>query len=399
MVTSVAGRVRTRFLRSAAAVAFALTLLGFSSVLTSAQTLDVLYSFSDGTDGGQSYSKLVGDSDGNGYGTTAVGGDLTACGGVGCGVIFKLRRSGQYHVLYTFEGDADGANPWSGLLRDSAGNLYGTTEAGGTAGFGTVFKLAPTGQKTTLYNFQGGLDGAYPFGELVADRRGNLYGTTYKGGSVGVGTVYRVSPSGETVLYSFQGGGDGKNPYAGLVRDEAGNLYGTTYGDGIFNYGTVFKLSAKGDETPLHVFSGGADGGFPFYGSLVIDPGKGLYGTTSFGGAHSYFGTVFRVDRTGQYNVVYSFSGGPDGGQPNTSLIRDHAGNLYGETIGGGNFGHGTIFKVDPAGNESVLYSFMGGADPASPNAPLIRDAAGNLFGASAGGGDFGQGAVFEFTP
>ncbi len=371
----------------------------FAIPFASAQTLTVLYSFSGGTDGGQPYSQLTPDPAGNGYGTTAVGGDMNACPGVGCGVIFEIDRTGVYHVLYTFAGGTDGANPWSGLLRDAAGNLYGTSEAGGSAGFGTVFRLSPNGQKTILYNFQGGTDGAYPFGELITDGQGNLFGTTYKGGLDDNGTVYKLSSSGEAVLYKFKGGADGQNPYAGVVRDFGGNLYGTSFGNGLNGYGTVYQLTTSGQERVIHAFTGGTDGGFPYYGSLTGEAGVGLFGTTSFGGAHNYFGTVFKVDLNGSYSVVYSFTGGPDGGQPNASLIRDASNNLYGVTIGGGAMGHGTIFKIDPSGNESVLYSFQGGTDPANPQAPLVRDGAGNLYGTSVGGGSFGQGTIFRLVP
>ena len=363
-----------------------------------AQTLNVGYSFSGGADGAQPYAQLVSDPVGNAYGTTAVGGDLALCGGIGCGVVFRIQQAGGYKVLYTFGGGTDGANPWSGLLRDNSGNLYGTTEAGGASGFGTVFEITRRGKKITLYNFAGGTDGAYPFGTLITDGS-NLYGTTYKGGPANAGTVFKLSAAGETVLYSFKGGADGQNPYAGVVRDLAGNLYGTTFGDGIITHGTVFRLSPSGRETVLHVFTGGTDGGFPYYGSLVGDGSGDLFGTTSFGGAHSYFGTIFKVDHTGQFSVVYSFTGGPDGGQPNASLIRDAAGNFYGATLGGGAFGHGTIFKFDKTGAESVLYSFAGGTDPANINAPLLIDSTGNLYGTSVGGGDFGQGTVFKLTP
>jgi uncharacterized repeat protein (TIGR03803 family) len=379
------------------ALAVVLALMWTGTHAAHAQTLNVVYSFSGGADGSQSYAQLVPDGAGNAYGTTAVGGDITSCGGSGCGVVFKVSRSGQYTVIYTFTGGVDGANPWSGLLRDKSGNLYGTTEAGGASAFGTVFKLTPGGQKTILYNFAGGSDGAYPFAALITDGS-NLYGTTYKGGTSGAGTVFKLGPAGETVLYSFKGGMDGQNPYAGVIRDAKGNLYGTTFGDGIITHGTVFRISASGKETIFHVFSGNSDGGFPYYGSLVTDGGA-LYGTTSYGGAHSYFGTIFKVDKTGQFSVMYSFTGGPDGGQPDASLIRDGAGNLYGTTIGGGASSHGTIFKFDTSGNETVLYNFAGGTDPASSNAPLFRDAAGNLYGATAGGGTFGSGTVFQLTP
>jgi uncharacterized repeat protein (TIGR03803 family) len=301
---------RSQYLTMALAAVLSLCmLLAIAAPAASAQTLKVLYSFTGGSDGAQPYSKLVVDPAGNGYGTTAIGGDITQCGGIGCGVVFKLTRAGQYQVLYTFEGGADGNNPWSGLLRDSAGNLYGTTEAGGTAGYGTVFKLDSAGNKTILYNFLGRPDGSYPFSALIMDPEGNFYGTTYRGGAGDYGTVYELSPSGETVLYSFKGGSDGKNPYAGVVRDPAGNLYGTTFGDCTTGFGTVFRVNPAGKETLLHSFTGGTDGGCPQYGSLVLDPATGLYGTTSFGGAHSYFGTVFKVDKAGVYSVLYSFTG------------------------------------------------------------------------------------------
>jgi len=371
-----------------------------ASNMASAQTMKVLYSFSGNADGGQPYAKLIADPSGNGYGTTGVGGDLSGCPGLGCGVVFELTKAGKYTVLYTFHGGADGANPWSGLVRDSAGNLYGTTEAGGSAGFGTVFQLSPSGQKTVLYNFQGnGTDGAYPFGQLISDGNGTFYGTTYKGGRSNFGTVYKLSGAGETVLYSFKGFSDGDYPYAGVVRDSAGNLYGTTFGDGLNSYGTVFRLSPSGKETVLHSFSGGTDGGFPYYGSLVLDPATGIYGTTSFGGAHNYFGTVFKVDKKGQFSVIYSFSNGLDGGQPNASLIRDSSGNLYGATLSGGTNSHGVIFKMEESGNETVLYNFAGGTDPVSVQAPLLRDAAGNLYGTSIAGGSSGQGTVFKLKP
>jgi uncharacterized repeat protein (TIGR03803 family) len=360
-----------------------------------AQTFTILYSFAGGADGGQPYAKLIQDSAGNLYGTTAVGGASNF------GTVFTVDKTGKESVLYSFSGGADGANPWTGLTWGPASHLYGTTEAGGSAGFGTVFKMSKTGTKTVLYNFTGtGSDGAYPFSRLIWDGVGNLYGTTYKGGASGNGTVFKLSMSGkEKVLYSFKGGTDGENPYAGVVRGPAGNLYGTTFGAFGVGYGTVFKLNTAYKEKVLHAFSGGNDGGYPYYGGLVRDSAGNLYGTTSFGGAHQYFGIVFKVNAAGKQTVLYTFTGGADGGQPNASVIRDAAGNLYGTTIAGGAFGHGTIFRLDKTGTETVLYSFMGGTDAAAPNANLLRDAVGNLYGTTVGGGASGEGTVFKLTP
>jgi len=377
-------------------LAFVLVSVIGTSQVAKAQTLTILYSFTGGADGSQPYSSLVMVSAGNLYGTTAVGGSS------GNGVVFKLDSSGKETVLYDFQGGADGANPWAGLVRDSTGNFYGTTEAGGTDGFGTVFKLNKTGKKkTVLYDFTGqGNDGAYTFACLVRDTKGTLYGTTYKGGASGDGTVFKLNKAGkETVLYSFQGGSDGQNPYAGVIRDAAGNLYGTTFGTFGPNYGTVFKVSKTGKEKVLHAFTGGADGGAPEYGGLVMDTAGNLYGTTSYGGAHQYFGVVYKVSKRGKETVLYSFSGGRDGGQPNAGLVMDKAGNLYGTTVGGGANGHGTIFKVTPKGKETVLYSFAGGTDPAAPDANLILDSTGNLYGTSIAGGAYGAGTVFKLTP
>jgi uncharacterized repeat protein (TIGR03803 family) len=360
-----------------------------------AQTFTILYSFTNGADGGQPYASLVKDSAGNLYGTTAVGGASNF------GTVFKVDQTGKETVLYSFGGGADGANPWTGLVWGPANHLYGTTEAGGASGFGTVFRISKAGKKTVLYNFIGtGGDGAYPFARLVWDGVGNLYGTTYKGGASGNGTVFRLAKTGkETVLYSFKGGADGENPYAGVVRDASGNLYGTTFGAFGVGYGTVFKLNTARKETVLHGFTGGDDGGYPYYGGLVRGSAGNLYGTTSYGGGHQYFGTVFKVNKAGKQTVLYSFTGGADGGQPNASVVRDGAGNLYGTTVGGGASGHGTVFKLDKTGKETVLYSFTGGTDAAAPNANLLRDAAGNLYGTTIAGGASGGGTVFKLAP
>jgi len=365
-----------------------------------AQTFTVLYSFTGGADGAQPYAQLIKDTAGNLYGTTAVGGNVNACNNLGCGVVFKLTPDGKEKVLYTFTDISDGVNPWAGLLLKD-GFLYGTTEAGGTNQAGTIFKMKKSGAgKTILYNFAGPpKDGSYTFARLVQDSDDNLYGTTYRGGKTDSGTVFKLDAKGkETVIRSFKGGYHGENPWSGVVRDSRGNLYGVTYGDFYGNYGTVFKIDPTGQQKILHHFSGGADGGYPYYGGVVLDKAGSLYGTTSYGGTHQYFGTVFKVEKNGKFSSVYSFTGQLDGGQPNASLVRDSAGNLYGTTIAGGAFGHGVIYKIDGAGTETVLYSFQGGTDPALADANLMIDTDGTLYGTSALGGDFGQGTVFKLT-
>ncbi len=205
----------------------------------------VLYSFGGGTDGGFPFGDLIMDSAGNLYGTTLTGGAASG----GCGTVFKLTLSGAETVFHSFNCDTDGSDPTSRLTADSAGNLYGTTNFGGASGVGTVYKLTPSGTFSVLYSFSGSPDGAIPEGRLIADSAGNLYGTTLQGGTdcgAGCGTVFSITPNGTgTVLYSFAYT-DGAFPHAGLIADNAGNLYGTTGGGGASGNGTVFKLAGTG---------------------------------------------------------------------------------------------------------------------------------------------------------
>jgi uncharacterized repeat protein (TIGR03803 family) len=213
-----------------------------------------------------------------------------------CGTVFKIDPTGHETVLYSFTGSyGDGAGPSSALIMDSAGNLYGTTEAGGLSGIGTVFELDTTGHETVLYSFEGTPGDAYlPVSGLIMDSAGNLYGTTYADGFDLPGMVYKLDTTGhETVLYSFTDGSDGGNPYAGLIIDNAGNLYGTTGNGGASDVGTVFELDTTGHETVLYSFTGGSDGGNPYAG-LIMDNAGNLYGTTGYGGSADV-GVVFEL--------------------------------------------------------------------------------------------------------
>ena len=260
--------------------------------------------------------------------------------------MYRLDAAGQETVLYSFTGPTDGLNPMAGVILDSAGNLYGTTVGGGTPNAGTVYMLDATHDETVLYSFRSYFDGSTPLAGVIRDPTGNLYGTTIYSGTAGYGVVYEVDTAGqETVLYSFTGGADGGYPNAGVIRDSAGNLYGTTNkgGDLNCNYGNgcgvVYKLDTTGQETVLHSFTGQADGGYPS-GSLIRDSAGNLYGTTSNGGIVPYgtvgYGVVYELDAAGQETVLYSFMGGDDGAYPSGGVIRDSAGNLYGATSLGG---------------------------------------------------------------
>jgi uncharacterized repeat protein (TIGR03803 family) len=365
----------------------------------------VLYLFAGSSDGEYPYGGLVRDNAGNLYGTTNSGGGS----GCDCGTVFKVDTSGKETVLHTFTGSPDGALPFAGLLRDPAGNLYGTTSRGGASEFGTVFKVDTNDKESVLYSFGGSPDGAFPSSGLVQDNAGSLYGTTDQGGASGAGAVFKLDTAGtETVLHSFAGSPDGSDPYAGLVLDAAGHLYGTTVQGGSSIYGAVFKLDTTGKETVLYSFVAGSDG-LESYAGLVRDAAGNLYGTTSSGGNpnvnYGYGnGMVFKIDKTGKEKVLYKFGGSPDGADPRAGVVRDNAGNLYGTTSGGGEnqlceYGCGTVFKISASGQETVLHDFCsvsGCTDGAYPYAGLLRDGAGNLYGTTSSGGLYGAGTVFE---
>lgn len=277
----------------------------------------------------------------------------------------------NFTTLYTFTGKLDGATPQSTLIRDAQGNLYGTTYHGGAFGLGAVFMLEPGGKEKPLHSFSG-VDGMSPDGKLVRDSAGNLYGTTLFGGTPengscvhGCGTVFKLDPQGKfTTLYAFKGKADGGEPSGNLVRDAEGNLYGAVQYDGPGGYGGVFKIDSNGKESLLYGFGALPDGERP-EGGVIRDSSGNLYGNTLFGGSgggNYGYGTVFKVDSSGKETVLYSFTGGADGGGPSGTLVRDPSGNLYGTTRAGG-LGYGTVFKLDPAGKETVPYAFPGGAD------------------------------------
>lgn len=380
-----------------------------------AATFKVVYAFGAESDGAVPYAGLISDKHGDLYGVTSAG------GANGDGAVFKLAPGGTEAVLYSFcskTNCADGAVPYAALTMDSAGNLYGTTVEGGGSnncrgGCGTVFELAPDGTETARHAFTNRKgDGDAPYGGVVADGSGNLYGTTiYGGGSgcngFGCGTVFEVAAGGgETILHSFTGyPDDGYWPHSSLIADKEGNLYGTTLYGGSgggshckdYGCGTVFELASNGTETVLHSFKGGADGEAP-YASLIMDARGALYGTTSIGGdvncgEHGGCGTVFELAPNGHKALLHAFQGESDGFFPAAGLVSDKAGNLYGTTVYGGSNGCagdqgcGTVFKVTSNGTETVLHVFSGKPQGRYPFAGLIADKAGDLHGTTWGGG------------
>lgn len=398
------------------------------------------------TDGDDSQSTLIEDAEGNLYGTTALGGLDNI------GTVFKLSpASGKWKEQILFEfvgttyGAAAGSFPESGLVMDSAGNLYGTAFGGGASNLGAVFKLSPTASgswnETVLYSFGSGSDGANPAAALIFDSAGNLYGTTEYGGLYSDGTVFKLSPGAngtwtQTVRYSFDGyPADGADPTASLVFDTKGNLYGTTEIGGSspncknnkksVGCGTVFELSpgsqGRWSEALLYSFTNvNGDGAYP-YANLLLDGAGNLYGTTENGGVSgkceglgtSNCGTVFEImPGAGGWSekILYEFKGySGDGAYPMASLVMDSRGNLYGTTELGGNtsnaqydLGFGTVFELSPSGGgewtESVLHNFQLGSDGGFPQSGLLLDSSGNLFGATAGDAYTGS-VVYEVTP
>jgi uncharacterized repeat protein (TIGR03803 family) len=400
MVTKTLQRSISKMGLGAASAALTLAVVLAVGVVTTqlaqAQTFTVLHNFTGSSDGGNPYAGMAPDAVGNFYSTTSGGGSS------GKGVVFKRSKGGAETVLYNFTGGNDGGEPLAGLIRDAAGNLYGTTFASGGSGYGVAFKLSKSGTETVLHSFAGGTsDGAHPWGSLIQDDKGNLYGTTFGGGTANWGTVFKISKSGvETVLHSFVGGStDGEFPYyTNLLMDAKGNLYGITAQGGAANAGAVYRLNKSGKLTVLHSFMGGTkDGCFP-YGTPAMDTKGNFYGTTYKCGS-SGAGVVWKLGAKGVETVLHNFTNtSSDGAYPYAGVILDATGNFYGATAYGGASGDGTIYKLAMKGKLTLLHSFTG-ADGESPIGGLIRDAKGNFYGTAYEGGGYLYGTLWKLTP
>ncbi len=407
---------------AAAAIRGALALAALCGLLIAvrpaqAQAYNVLYNFCDtGTGnclqtGAYPQGRLTPDGQGNFYGVTLGG------GGTDSGAVFEFSPNGENcceQLIYSFGAGSGGNAPvYAYVIFDSAGNVYGTASRGGTNSAGVVYELSPQGSgwtETVLYNFCPGYpscpDGATPYSGLVMDTSGNLYGVTDQGGKSGNGTVFELSPSGgrwtEQVIYDIP---SGDSIVAGLAIDASGNLFGNTYF-------TVFELSPNGsggwNSAVLHTFGSGKDG-VEARGVPVLDGAGNIYGTTYGGGAHEG-GTVYEVspEPHGKWKerVLYSFKdNSKDGGAPWAGVALDAAGNIYGTTIAGGKYTHGTVFELVPVGKsghkETTLWDFNGTTGDESLGSLILYN--GNLYGTAerggAGAGSEGDGVVFEVTP
>jgi uncharacterized repeat protein (TIGR03803 family) len=303
-----------------------------------------LYSFNGGNDGRRPESNLVMDTSGNLYGTTDQGGPEDS------GTVYRLAPDGTETVLYAFTGGDHGAAPDNGVVIDSSGNLYGTTYVGGADGDGVAFTIPAGGTFSVIHTFTGGSDGGSPIGNLLIGKDGKFYGTAVIGGAHGWGTVFRMSSTGQIdTLYSFAGAPDGQYPNGTLIADKAGNLYGTTRaGGGSYcsnGCGTIFRLTPEGSETVLHAMKGNREGGEPYWG-VVADKAGDLFVPTEIAGGAGGYGTVDELMTDGSLKVLHIFEGSSDGEYPGAGLFDAKTGTFYCTTYTGGPLGWGTAFEI-----------------------------------------------------
>ena len=422
--------MHSRILPAAMAAAIITTAGASTAWSTPGQT--ILYHFTAKTDGGFPHAGLIADASGALYGTTIFGGTGYAGVAFKLTPPATGKTAWTESVLYNFTGGADGGGSYANLMMDKTGALYGTTISGGSGSVGVVFKLTPpaAGQtawtESVLYAFSGGTDGSIPESTLIEDSKGALYGTTTLGGANGVGTVFKLTPPAagatgwtETVLHSFNAATDGGVPFGGLLMDNTGALYGTAAGLGPDKNGTVYKLAPPANAAAawklhvLHYFTGNLGGGFPEAG-LITDSTGALYGATAGGGTNK--GTVFKLtppasgDLKWVQTVLYRFGGaGLDGNGPWAALSEDASGALYGTTLAVGASALGSVFKVTPPASggskwgETTLVRFINGPSGQFPYSNILVGSGGTLYGTTYGSvnqttGKADPGTVFEIT-
>jgi uncharacterized repeat protein (TIGR03803 family) len=387
--------------------ACALGLLWANAAVAQSAEFHTLNSFAN-TNGAYPWAQLLLASDGNLYGTTQYGGNLTKCPS-GCGTIFKITPRGKLTTIHKFDGK-DGSGPLAGLIQGANGNLYGVAPEGGILyppnvpnGAGTVFEITLAGKLTVLHKFDdvdAYAHGRSPVGGLMSASDGNFYGTTNEGGPADLGTIFKMTPAGAlTTLWDFDYSNYGAFPVSTLVETKAGDFYGTADG-GLDGAGVAFEYSAKGKFTVLHTFTGNADGGVPTAGLLVGTDGN-LYGATENGGQYLYYGTIFKLTPAGHLTTLHSFNV-TDGDVPWGTLLQGMDGNFYGTTSYGGSTPNwGTVFKMTPSGKITSVHQFDL-TDGAFVYAGLIQAPDGTFYGDTFAGGSstacgtYGCGTVFS---
>ena len=395
-----------------------LALLAMLATSAWASTEKVLWNFSGGSDGSEPWSNyFIADAKGNLYSVTASGGTYSS------GVVFMLTPAGEETVLYEFKGQSngDGAAPHGRLAFDAQGNLYGTTQGGGTNNTGTVYELTPAQgggwTEKVLYTFSAaGTDGANPSAGLVIAKDGTMYSTTANGGAGGAGASFSLKRTSkgwkQKVIHSLNYPGDGGYPYDGLMMDASGNLYGAAPAGGSSGYGVIYRLSQGKQgwtETVIHNFTDqNGDGSGLYWIDLISDGAGNIYGATSFGGTNTT-GNVWELvysksKKTYTESILYEFgaSGSGDGNNPYGGLAMDSKGNLYGTTVNGGTGGIGMVYQLTKQGKtwkETALHEFAGGADGSQPTGNLYIDGKGRLYGMAEMGGSSNQGVAYRVKP
>jgi uncharacterized repeat protein (TIGR03803 family) len=395
-----------------------LALLAMLATSAWASTEKVLWNFSGGSDGSEPWSNyFIADAKGNLYSVTASGGSYSA------GVVFMLTPAGGESVLYEFKGQSsgDGASPHGRLAFDAQGNLYGTTQGGGTNDTGTVYELTPAQgggwTEQVLYTFSAaGTDGSNPSAGVVIAKDGTMYSTAANGGAGGAGAIFSLKKTSkgwkQKVIHSLNYPADGGYPYDGLMMDASGNLYGAAPSGGSSGYGVIYRLSHGKQgwtETVIHNFTDqNGDGSGLYWIDLISDGAGNIYGATSFGGTNTT-GTVWELvysksKKTYAESILYEFgaSGSGDGNNPYGGLVMDSKGNLYGTTVNGGTSGIGMVYQLTKQGKawkETALHEFAGGADGSQPTGNLYIDGKGRLYGMAEMGGSSNQGVAYRVKP
>jgi uncharacterized repeat protein (TIGR03803 family) len=387
------------------------------ALTASASTEKVVWNFKGGSDGSGPWSNyFISDAKGNLYAATAAGGTYSA------GTVFMLSPAGKETILYEFTGsNGDGNAPHGRLAFDAKGNIYGTTQAGGTNGTGTVYELSPKRgggwTEKVIYSFSAtGADGISPSAGMTIAPDGTMYSTTPDGGAFSGGVIFSLKKTAkgwkQRVIHNINFPNEGGFPYEGLMRDAAGNLYGVAPAGGAAGNGVVYRLShtKKGwVDTVLHSFTNqNGDGSGLYWIDLIGDTSGNIYGATSFGGTNGT-GMVWelvysKTKKSYSESILYEFgaSGSGDGNDPYGGLAMDSKGNLYGTALNGGSSNLGAVYKLTKQGKtwkETVLHSFVGANDGAQPTGNPYIDAKGRLYGMTQTGGKSNLGIVYRITP
>ena len=313
----------------------------------------------------------------------------------GDGVLFSMSTAGAYTVLHMFSAARDGSGPRAQLALDKQGNLYGTTGSGGANGGGTLWEYTASGHFRTLHSFGAGSDGTVPMQGPTAGLHGTIYGSTAEGAIGGSGNIFRYGhPGGYDVLYDFMSGADGHCPFSGVAVGKTGALFGTTVGVGYGGNpnGSVWTFTSGGGLRTLYVLTDGADGEWPTQ-APALDGAGNVFGTTSTKNGSSFAGAVWKIDSAGVFSILRSLDGGTDGYGPNSPLVLDRNGLLYGTTGSGGAADDGTVFSIAKKGAFKVVHSFANTGDGAQPTGNLVQDSQTALYGGT------GTGQVFKIVP